>query len=286
MIEHTTQGAEESFQIGSVLKHDPLTIFRRSTTPVGLYARSRWIGLNNDSDWQKDFDRTVAALRKGQLRNGSWDNSPLLTISRLFGLHLTIRELDDHINMALNWISNVLDTLSCFQISRLFGRKLSSSTLENLPFVKGNIVDLLTSALLFLATVFGRGRERVITERYAEVLSRFDFQQGRWPSLASTQNFFRAFAVHPEYSNSDEIQKVVGTLAGMQDRSGLWQRSINYYLTINALGHLDIKDAERQLISAFRGLKHTQNRDGSWGRTEKEWKTFLVIHAMRRKSAL
>lgn len=47
-----------------------------------------------------------------------------------------------------------------------------------------------------------------------------------------------------------------------------------------------IKDAERQLISAFRRLKHTQNRDGSWGRTAKEWKTFLVIHAIRRKSAL
>jgi hypothetical protein len=25
-----------------------------------------------------------------------------------------------------------------------------------------------------------------------------------------------------------------------------------------------------------------QNRDGSWGRTQKEWNTFLVVHALNR----
>jgi len=68
-----------------MLKYDPLTVFRTSTTPAGLYARSRWIGLDHDPAWQIDFDKTVSALRRGQLKNGSWADSPLLTITRLFG---------------------------------------------------------------------------------------------------------------------------------------------------------------------------------------------------------
>ncbi len=56
---------------GCMLKYDPLSIFKGSATPAGLYARNRWIGLDNDSRWQKDFDKTVAALSKGQLANCS-----------------------------------------------------------------------------------------------------------------------------------------------------------------------------------------------------------------------
>jgi hypothetical protein len=285
MRESTGQLGDKRFRVGGVFKHDPLSIFRKSTTPVGLYARSRWIGLHNDPGWQKDFDRAVATLRRGQLRNGSWDDSPLLTISRLFGLHLTVRESDDRINKALNWISDMLNSLPDHEISHLFGKEISSATLESLPFVKSNAADLFRSALLFLATVFGRGGESAMTGRYADALSRFDYKQGRWSSMATTQNFFRAFIVHPDYSKSGAIQKVVDTLAGMQRRSGSWQCRINSYLTINALGHLDMECAESQIVSALRWLKHTQNRDGSWGRSGKEWKTFLIIHAIRKNSA-
>ncbi len=179
----------------------------------------------------------------------------------------------------------MLNSLSDHEISHLFGKEISSSTLESLPFVKSNAADLFRSALLFLATVFGRGGERAMTERYVDALSRFDYTQGRWASMAATQNFFRAFVVHPDYSKSGAIQKVVDTLASLQRRSGSWQGRINSYLTINALGHLDIKGAESQIVSALRWLKHTQNRDGSWGRSGKEWKTFLVIHAIRKNSA-
>lgn len=70
-----------------MLKYDPLTVFRTSTTPAGLYARSGWIGLDHDPAWQVDFDKTVSALRREQMRNGSRTDSPLLTITRLFGLH-------------------------------------------------------------------------------------------------------------------------------------------------------------------------------------------------------
>jgi hypothetical protein len=30
----------------------------------------------------------------------------------------------------------------------------------------------------------------------------------------------------------------------------------------------------------------SQNHDGTWGSTDKEWQTFLVIHALRNKGIL
>ena len=286
LIEHALRGAEERFRIDGALKYDPLSIFNGSTTPVGLYARSRWIGLDNDSGWQKDFDKTIAALRKGQLANGSWENSPLLTIHRLFGLHLTVRQPDDNIDKALEWLVFTCDTFSDFQIRSLFGKQLSSSTIESLPFVNGDVADLFKAAVLFLSTIFGKGKEKAIVKIFQEVMDRFASKHSRWPSLVSTQNFLRAFVVHPEYKHSEVILKVVRMFADMQSKSGTWKGRINSYLLINALGHLDMDVAKKQLISSLRGISHKQNSDGSWGRRGREWKTFLIIHAMKRMSAL
>lgn len=270
---------------GYMLKYDPLSIFEGSATPVGLYARSRWMGLDNDSGWQNDFDKTVAALRKGQLANGSWENSPLLTIHRLFGLHLTVRQSDDNIDKALEWLVFTFDTLSDSQISTSFAKQ-PSSKIENLPFVNGDVADLFKAAVLFLSTIFGKGEEKAVVRIFQEVMARFDSKRRRWTSLASTQNFLRAFVVHPEYKHTEVIQKVVRMFADMQSKSGAWDGRINSYLLINALGHLDMDVAKRQLISSLRGISHKQNSDGSWGRSEKEWKTFLIIHAMKKMSAL
>lgn len=66
MRKQKTRGGKENLRIGGKLKYDPLTIFRRSATPAGLYIRSRWIGTNNDLWWQKDFKGTVESFRKRQ----------------------------------------------------------------------------------------------------------------------------------------------------------------------------------------------------------------------------
>ncbi len=211
---------------GCMLKYDFLSIFKGSATPVGLYARNRWIGLDDDSCWQKDFDKTVAALRKGQLANCSWDTSPLLTIHRLFGLHLTVRQPDDDIDKALEWLVFTLDTLPNAQISTLFGKQLSSK-IENLPFVDGDVADLFKAAVLFLSTIFGKGEEEAVARIFQEVMARFDIKRRRWTSLASTQNFLRAFVVHPEYKHSEMIHKVVRLFADMQSKSGTWNGRIN-----------------------------------------------------------
>lgn len=49
--------------------------------------------------------------------------------------------------------------------------------------------------------------------------------------------------------------------------------------------HLNFDSAETQCRQAFKLLVEIQNADGSWGETESEWCTFLVIHALRNKGA-
>ena len=76
------------------LPYDPYTVFRGSRTPPGLYARQKWLDEGNSRAWQSDFDSAVALLFGGQAKNGSWHGSPVETIYRLFGLHLTVRDTE------------------------------------------------------------------------------------------------------------------------------------------------------------------------------------------------
>ncbi len=73
------------------LHHWPYAIFRSSRTPPGLYARQKWLQEASSPLWKTDFDTTVSGLFRGQSNEGLWSGSPIETIHRLFGLHLTVR---------------------------------------------------------------------------------------------------------------------------------------------------------------------------------------------------
>jgi hypothetical protein len=61
---------------------------------------------------------------------------------------------------------------------------------------------------------------------------------------------------------------------------------IPFHQTVNALGHLNLAQSDELLERAFKRLREKQSKDGTWGRTQKEWNTFLIVHAMQRKSHL
>ena len=77
-----------------MLHFNPFQIFTSSQTPVGLYARQKWLGEEKTSKWQADFQACVNGLFKNQAADGSWDQNPLTTIKRLFGLQDDTRVLD------------------------------------------------------------------------------------------------------------------------------------------------------------------------------------------------
>jgi hypothetical protein len=38
------------------LSHSPFQIFQASKTPAGLYARQKWLGDSDTSEWQDDYE--------------------------------------------------------------------------------------------------------------------------------------------------------------------------------------------------------------------------------------
>ena len=75
-------------------------------------------------------------------------------------------------------------------------------------------------------------------------------------------------------------------LAGLQTDRGAWDHDLPFYQTLNALAHLELDQAEKQLEKAFVLLFEKQNSDGTWSHDEPEWNTFLAIHALKNKGLL
>lgn len=274
-------------------KYDPLQIFAGSRTPVGLYARQKWRLEEDSKGWRRDFEATIMKIRAEQLGNGSWNNSEIVTIQRLFGLHLTVREPDESIKQALEWllrVDNLMDFLLLPHMApdEMFDdmtNEIDETLFHGLPFLNGCFGHFAICASLFLANCFGMGNEKKVLKLY-DIISGEIENRGHWCSIGCTNNALRAFVVHKKYSRSKATGLMVGYLGQRQLSSGKWKGQTPLYMTFNALAHLDSKDALSQCQKASVPILHTQNKDGSWGKAQKEWNTFLVVHALKRLNPL
>jgi hypothetical protein len=266
-----------------MLRVDPLQVFHRSTTPIGLYARQRWLNESQTPRWQQDFNHTTKMLYQGQAASGPWNNSVIDTIRRLFHLHLTVREQTDAVSLGLDWLlSTTLDSPDTMQEYRR--EKYSIESMRGIPFANSHFGIFLTTACVFLATVFGRHDDQRVLAA-CETLNREGMQtEGHWHGWASLTNALRALAVHPTYAGSDSVVLAVNALAHVQTGDGTWIANVPFYKTVNTLAHLNMPQADNQFERALTRLIRTQSYDGSWGRAEPEWSTFLVVHALKRKA--
>jgi hypothetical protein len=268
------------------LRYDPLPVFRDSNTPAGLYARQRWMKEGSTSSWEADLRDRVKALSAGQQKNGSWDKSLLETIRRLFGLHLTLRNRNGQIERALEWLLSDDTFMTEKETSHKKVRLISSRDLVNLPFSSGCYNHFARSAILFIASLFGyESDERVI--RSYDMLSGIETgKKMKWCNWSCINNSLRACIVHPQYRDCGAVRLFVSELRELQKADGTWPQPIPLYQTVNALGHLDSDESDGILERSFRYLREKQNSDGTWGRGIKEWNTFLIVHAIKRKGSL
>ncbi|MFC1534995.1 hypothetical protein ACFL7M_16705 [Thermodesulfobacteriota bacterium] len=264
--------------------YDPLAVFRESKTPLGLYARKRWLG-ESPNTWKTDFRETVGFLEEGQDKDGSWNHSVLETVKRLFGLHLTVRDPDKTIDDALDWLTEQLRTHQGKKRAS-FSERLRNSSLKGLPFTRGCSQFFLTGATLFLSSIFGREKDTFLLSLYRRLDSLGRSRLGRWCGWSCSNNIIRAFVVHPVYANKESVSLAVRALDVVQGHSGRWPRPVPFYQTVNALSHLKSKEADIQVNRAFKWLHKNQNSNGTWGRVDKEWNTFLVVHAMKNKKLI
>ena len=273
-------------RISRYLVHDPFRIFMGSRTPAGLYARQKWMGQEQAGTWKRDSDMTLVNLRAGQYRNGSWNNSVLMTVRKLFGLHLTARKISSEIEHALEWLLKRKTFLREEAFSGEKSGRVAPGDIKGLPFSGGCVSHFVKGAVLFLSTVFGKADDERVVRLYERLCVQGEAKEGIWCSWTCSHNILRAFVVHPAYAESSVVDRYVHALARGQDRHGAWAIPVPYFHTVNALGHLSHPEAERLLRRSFQRLKNTQNADGTWGTHQKEWNTFLIIHAMKRKAEL
>jgi len=224
----------------------------------------------------------VALLLTGQESDGLWNGSPQETIRRLFGLHLTVRNSTPAITKALEGLAEEISA----GIQTMDPRLTDPASFEGLPFVMGNASVYVRSAFLFLATIFEQQDLPVVRMLYEKLTA--DLVPASWLQKypADLNNAMRALVVHPRYASHDKVVNIVACLAQQQASDGTWGENIPFFQMVNALAHLERPDGDAQLERAFHRLKHTQNDDGTWGRRQREWNTFLVIHALRNRGLL
>jgi hypothetical protein len=267
------------------LRHNPFQIFKASRTPTGLYARQKWLGESGTSEWQDAFHETVLSLMNGQSADGSWNQSPLESIRRLFGLHLTLRNMTGEIEKALGWlIKHTLNHNALILEEPI--EPIAPDAFREFPRTPGQPHLSLVCATLFLAAVFQRGNDSAVKAHY-NLLSRWVAETaGDMDTWSDRSNALRAFIVHPDYLEDPATATLVGNLGDIQDPSGRWPAQIHFFQTVNALAHLRLNSAHSQWVKALRILCNTQNKDGSWGNEDFEWNTFLVVHALKNKAFL
>ena len=269
----------------TTLRYDPYQVFRFSKTPAGLYARQKWLEEAETSQWNIDFQETVAALLADQLSDGSWHHASIETIKHLFGLHLTVRSSTAHIDAALTWLLDKID----LQADEIHVRAEDTTTvavLEGLPFIPSGKAMFLTGAALFLCTIFGYESQPDVLALYQCLSAEGVKNKGCWFDGASSHNIFRAMVVHSVFAKDKATAMAAEHLADLQADTGSWVNDLPFYQTLNALAHLDLHQAETQLEKAFELLLGTQNSDGTWSQSEPEWNTFLAIHALKNKGLL
>lgn len=263
-------------------RYDPFDVFRDSKTPAGLYARKKWLGQGTDPGYRRDEAEAVRFLLSGQSSDGAWGRSFLRTIQRLFGLHLTVREDIEPVQRGLEWlVSRIPSRISPQEIRPM--ESLPPEALLGLPFTRGSFGLLVTSASLFLSSVFGRAEDPRIVRLYEAFQEKGSQGSGRWCGWSSYSNILRALVVHPHYARSRAVALAVRNLREVQEPSGAWSGRVPFCQTVNALAHLDSAEADEQLARAFDRVFRTQRKDGAWSRSQPEWNTFLVIHALKNK---
>jgi hypothetical protein len=265
-----------------MLREDPYRMFHGSRTPPGLYARKKWLQEEGTDRWRGDFNATVSALYQGQSSDGLWDGSAVETIQRLFGLHLTVRAPDARIHAALDRLL----AMAAAPDRKKSDERIEADRLAGLPFAPGPRQPLVLAATLFLVTIFGRGTDPTVLGLYRGITSDDGEIAGDWTDPDLLNNRLRALAVHPRYNNHETARVAVERLAQKQTSRGDCGDAFPFFQTLNALAHLSIPSAEAQCRKAFGLLARIQQADGTWGRAEPVWCTFLSIHALRNQGTI
>jgi len=271
------------------LKADPWNYIQRLESPIGFYLRRKALKSATEKD---DLLRhgLHEKIVSGQSMDGSWNGIFVYTANNLCDLiNLGYGVEDASVKKGAEWL---------FSIQR--------STYRGFPgfFSSGHRED----ASIMRSTMygeFGPGCSLWYQTTYAvHLLSRLGFQEDprvkttidsylkicgvnppgthdriHWCGAWCDLNVLRVLIQHPSSAESTTVEKALEFLEENQTKRGTWE-GYSFYHLLHALSRSRLSSAQRQLEKALPTVIKRQNPDGSWGTSQKENQTFLVLDTL------
>lgn len=275
------------------LKYSPYRIFKGRRSPYALYARRRWLG--ESSPRLKDLTRrSVDSICKKQGDNGSWSNSVIGTVENLYFLSLLAPRNSATGARAVDWLlekehapivhisgdgspySGLFFRIEHEDVTQIYSRR-------DLPFTRGCSGFFKSGAALYFSGIFGRVGDARVTGAFKSLDKVLEVRGGRWCSIACSNNILRGYVRHPKKKSAKETKKALKYLEGIQTKSGGWKGTPFFYQTFNTIAQSDLPSARRQIERATGRVVRSQNRDGTWGRSNAEFNTFMVLDGLDRQ---
>lgn len=263
------------------LKIDPGIYVDKLDSPIGIYLRREMFGKAGKSDpvLTKELYQKTASE---QSPDGSWDGLFFKTANNLWDLALMgFDSRDSSVQAGLQWLFSIQkSSYHGYPGFFLSSNKKDASAMRLMiygEFGPGCSIFYQTAFATHLLHIFGFDRDKRVE---TTVKSYLQFWTPTWCSAWCTINVLRLLIEHPLSRKSMPVEKGLKHLAKLQTKTGAWN-GLPFYHTFHALSRTDAALAMEQLKSAFPSVIRRQNKDGSWGRKEKETATFLVLDALR-----
>ncbi len=272
--------------LSNELKVNPLNYVASLESPVGVYLRSAIFKKEAKADTalkKKLYEKTVA----DQSADGSWDQLFVRTANNLWNLSLLGYDAEDRsVKKGLEWLLSIQRHQyrgypGFFYSNNRRDPSVMRSTFYG-EFGPGCTIFYQTTYAIHLFHTFGFDDNRQVQ---TTVKSYLKFWRPDWCGAWCTINVLRMLIEHSLSAESKRVESGLKYLAKRQTKTGAW-KGFPFYHTFHALSRAPHVLAKKQFKKALPSVVRRQNRDGSWGRKERETETFLALDALRNAGAM
>jgi hypothetical protein len=263
------------------LKADPFNYVAGLKSAVGVYLRKELFKKEDaaDAELKRHLREKIVV---GQSRDGSWDQLFVKTANNLWNLALLgVKAQDSGVEKGLRWLLSIQKEEyrghpGFFLSHNRKDPSVMRSTYYG-EFGPGCTIFYQTTYALHLLHLFGFDDDRRVQ---TAVTSYLQFWKPTWCGSWCNINVLNVLIEHPLSRQSDQVKAALNHLTRSQSNTGSWTGR-PFYHTFHALSKANDALARKQLEKALPSVIRRQNRDGSWGRKERQTETFLVLDALK-----
>lgn len=268
------------------LKVNPLNYVANLESPIGVYLRRDIFKKETKADTtlkKKLYAKTVA----DQSADGSWDQLFVRTANNLWNLALLGYDAEDgRVKKGLEWLLSIQRHQysgypGFFYSSNRKDPRVMRSTFYG-EFGPGCTIFYQTTYAIHLFHIFGFDDTKQVQ---TTVKSYLQFWRPDWCGAWCTINVLRMLIEHPLSTESKQVESGLKYLDKRQTKTGAW-KGFPFYHTFHALSRANHALAKKQFKKAFPSVVKRQNKNGSWGRKERETGTFLVLDALKNAGTM